>query len=78
MPDVNVRNVPESVMQRLREQADLEGVSFSEWVRITLAERAELPTATELARRRARRAGTAQSSEEFAAFYRKRLRRRSA
>jgi hypothetical protein len=78
MSDVNVRNVPEAVMQRLREQADLEGVSLSEWVRITLADRAELPTPSELVRRRARRGATAQSGEEFAAFYRKRLRRRSA
>ncbi|MGQ0825535.1 MAG: FitA-like ribbon-helix-helix domain-containing protein [Actinomycetota bacterium] len=78
MPDVNVRNVPEAVARRLREQADLEGVSFSEWVRITLADRAELPTASEIARRRARRGASAQSGEEFAAFYRKRLRRRSA
>lgn len=78
MPDLNVRNVPEVVLERLRSQAETEGVSVSEWVRITLAERGELPTAAELAARRAARLADAESPESFAAFYSKRLRRRSA
>ena len=78
MPDVNVRNVPEAVLDRLRSQAEAEGVSLSEWVRSALADRAELPTAAELAARRQARAAGAQSSEEFSAFYQRRLRRRSA
>ena len=78
MPDVNVRNVPEAVLERLRRQAEAEGVSLSEWIRITLSDRADLPTAAELAVRRAATAKNAQPSEEFAAFYRRRLRRRSA
>lgn len=78
MADLNVRNVPDEVVERLREQAAAEGVSVSEWVRTALAERAELPTAAELAARRTARAGEAQSPEAFAAFYRRRLRRRSA
>ena len=76
MPDLNVRGVDAAVLDRLRQQAAAEGVSLSEWVRMALAERAELPTAAELASRRAARAAGAQSPEEFAAFYRKRLRRR--
>ena len=76
MPDLNVRNVPEAVVERLREQAAMEGVSLSEWVRSSLRERAELPTATELVARRAAHGDEAQSPEEFAAFYRARLRRR--
>jgi len=76
MPDLNVRGVDNSVLARLREQAGAEGVSLSEWVRTTLAERAELPTASELAARRAARAGEAQPSSEFAAYYRDRLHRR--
>jgi plasmid stability protein len=78
MPDLNVRNVPEAVLERLRRQAAVEGVSLSEWVRMALAERAELPTAAELVARRAARSHDAQTPEEFAAFYRRRLRRRSA
>jgi plasmid stability protein len=78
MPDVNVRNVPEAVLERLRQQADAEGVSLSEWVRMALSDRAELPTAAELAASRSARAKDAQPSEEFATFYRRRLRRRSA
>ena len=78
MPDVNVRNVPEGVLDRLRVQADAEGVSLSEWIRSALADRAELPTAAELEARRRARADEAQPSEEFAAFYKSRLRRRSA
>lgn len=78
MPDLNVRNVPEDVLERLRAQAEAEGVSVSEWVRTALAERAELPTAAELAVRRAERLANAESAESFAAFYAKRLRRRSA
>jgi acyl-CoA synthetase (NDP forming) len=76
MPDVNVRGVDETVLARLREQAAAEGVSLSEWIRTALAERAELPTAAELAARRAARAGEGQSREEFAVYYRQRLHRR--
>jgi acyl-CoA synthetase (NDP forming) len=76
MPDLNVRGVDETVLERLRQQAAAEGVSLSEWVRTALAERAELPTSAELVARRAARAGKAQSAEEFAAYYRKRLHRR--
>ena len=78
MPDVNVRNVPEGVLDRLRVQADAEGVSLSEWIRSALADRAELPTAAELEARRRAKADDAQPSEEFAAFYKRRLRRSSA
>ena len=78
MPDVNVRNVPEDVLNRLREQAVTEGVSLSEWIRAALADRAALPTAGELAARRAVMADQAETPEAFAAFYRRRLRRRSA
>lgn len=78
MPDLNVRNVPETVLDRLREQAAAEGLSLSEWVRIALADRAELPTAAELAVRRAARSGQAETPDAFATFYRHRLRRRSA
>lgn len=77
MPDVNVRNVPEVVLDRLRAQADAGGVSLSEWIRSALADRAELPTAAELAARRRARADDAQPPEEFAAFFQRRLRRRS-
>lgn len=76
MPDVNVRGVDDAVLARLREQAAAEGVSLSEWIRTALADRAELPTAAELAARRATRAEGAQSREEFAAYYRERLHRR--
>lgn len=76
MPDLNVRAVDETVLARLREQAAAEGVSLSEWIRTALADRAELPTASELAARRAARAGEGQSREEFAAYYRDRLHRR--
>ena len=78
MPDLNVRNVPETVLERLRNQAAAEGVSLSEWVRGALADRAELPTPGELVARRAARAEQAETPEAFAAFYRHRLRRRSA
>jgi plasmid stability protein len=77
MPDVNVRNVPEAVLERLRGQAEAEGVSLSEWIRIALADRAELPTAAELATRRSGLVKSAQPSDEFAAFYRRRLHRRT-
>ena len=78
MPDLNIRNVPEAVMERLREQAAAEGVSLSEWVRVALADRAELPTTAELAAQRAARSEQAETPEAFATFYRHRLRRRSA
>ena len=76
MPDVNVRGLDDAVLARLREQAAAEGVSLSEWIRSALADRAELPTATELAARRAARAEGAQPRDEFAAYYRERLHRR--
>lgn len=76
MADLSVRGVDQAVVERLRQQAAAEGVSMSEWIRSALAERAELPTSAELAARRASRAGDAQSPEEFAAYYRKRLHRR--
>jgi hypothetical protein len=78
VPDVNVRNVPEAVLDRLRAQAEAEGVSLSEWVRSALADRAQLPTAAEMVARRQARAENAQPAKEFAAFYQRRLRRRSA
>ena len=77
MPDLTVRNVPAPVLERLRAQAEAENVSISEWVRTALAERAELPTPTELAARRTERLA-AESPESFATFYAKRLRRGSA
>ncbi|MGH8998699.1 MAG: FitA-like ribbon-helix-helix domain-containing protein [Acidimicrobiia bacterium] len=77
VPDLNVRNVPDVVLERLRQQALAEGVSLSEWVRSALSDRAELPTTSEImARRRARRED-ARPAEEFDAFYRRRLHRRS-
>jgi plasmid stability protein len=76
MPDVNVRGLDDAVLARLREQAAAEGVSLSEWIRSALADRAELPTAAELAARRSARTGEAQPRDEFAAYYRERLHRR--
>jgi plasmid stability protein len=74
--DVNVRAVPDDVVARLREQAAAEGVSMSEWIRLALADRASLPTATELAARRAALAGDAQPRDDFDGYYRSRLHRR--
>ena len=74
--DVNVRAVPDDVVARLREQAAAEGVSMSEWIRLALADRASLPTAGELAARRAALAGAAQPRDEFDGYYRARLHRR--
>jgi plasmid stability protein len=78
VPDLNVRNVPEAVVERLKGQAAAEGVSLSEWIRAALADRAELPTAGELAARRAAWVDQAESPEAFAEYYRRRLRRRGA
>ncbi|MDQ1517265.1 MAG: hypothetical protein QOE80_3095 [Actinomycetota bacterium] len=78
MPDLNVRNVPDDVVERLKAQAAAESVSLSEWVRGALSDRAELPTSRELAARRAVWADQAESPEAFAGYYRRRLRRRSA
>lgn len=78
MSDLNVRNVPEVVVERLKEQAAAEGVSLSEWVRAALADRAELPTDAELAARRAAWSDQAESPEAFGEYYRRRLRRRTA
>jgi plasmid stability protein len=77
MADVNVRAVPDEVVQRLREQAAAEGVSMSEWVRLALADRAALPTAAELSARRSALAGEAQPRDEFDRYYRARLHRRA-
>ncbi len=76
MSDVNVRNVADGVLQRLREQADAEGVSFSEWVRQALADRAELLTPAELSATRGRVSEWVQPREDFDAWYSERLRRR--
>ena len=76
MADVNVRNVPDEVVERLREQAVAEGVSLSEWVRQVLGDRATLPSPAELAARRRALAEVAQAPGEFARYYRSRLRRR--
>ena len=78
MPDLNVRNVPDAVVERLKEQAKAEGVSLSEWVRAALADRADLPTGAELAARRAAWADQAETPEAFGEYYRRRLRRRTA
>jgi plasmid stability protein len=75
--DVNVRAVPDHVVARLREQAAAEGVSVSEWVRLTLADRAALPTAGELAARRATLAASAQPRDDFDRYYAARLHRRT-
>lgn len=77
MPDLNVRNVPEAVVERLKEQAAAEGVSLSEWIRTALADRAELFTNAELAARRAARSDQADSPEAFGEYYRRRLRRKT-
>lgn len=76
MPDLNVRSVPEEVLNRLREQAEQEGVSVSEWVRASLADRAAMPTTAELAALRARFGRRVQPRDEFDRYYRQRLRRR--
>ena len=79
MADVNVRAVPDDVVERLREQAAAEGVSMSEWIRLALADRAALPTAAELAARRAAvgaDAAPATSRADFDLYYRTRLHRR--
>ena len=49
---------------------------MSEWIRLALADRAALPTAAELAARRAGLAESAQPRGEFDAWYRERLHRR--
>ena len=77
MADVNVRAVPDDVVERLREQAAAEGVSMSEWIRLALADRAALPTAAELAARRDALAGSVQARDEFDVYYRTRLHRRT-
>ena len=78
MADLNVRGIPDDVLARLKEQASLEGVSLSEWVRITLADRAARPTASELMARRAELADAAQPRDEFDRYYAGRLHRRTA
>ncbi|MGH9184849.1 MAG: FitA-like ribbon-helix-helix domain-containing protein [Acidimicrobiales bacterium] len=78
MADLNVRNVPDDVLARLRDQASQEGVSLSEWVRMALADRAATPTAAELVARRQRLGHNAQPREEFDRYYRARLRHRTA
>jgi plasmid stability protein len=75
--DVNVRAVPDDVVERLRQQAAAEGVSMSEWVRLALADRAALPTTAELAARRGALAADAQPRDEFDRYYRTRLHRRA-
>jgi len=75
--DLNVRNVPDAVLDRLRQQAVAEGVSLTEWVRLALTDRADQPTVAEQAARREARAETAQSAEEFATYYRQRQHRPS-
>jgi plasmid stability protein len=77
MADLNVRAVPDDVVERLREQATAEGVSMSEWVRVALADRAALPTAVELSARREALSADAQSRDEFDRYYRTRLHRRA-
>jgi hypothetical protein len=74
---LNVRNVPDAVLDRLGEQAAAEGVSLSEWVLLALTDRADRPTVAEQAARREARAETAQSAEEFATYYRERHHRPS-
>jgi hypothetical protein len=76
MPDINVRGLDETVLNRLRDQATAQGVSLSEWIRMALADRADLLTPAELAARRSARVGEAQTREDFAAYYRERLHRR--
>lgn len=77
MADLNVRNVPDDVLARLRSQAGLAGVSLSEWVRTALADRARLPTTAELAATQERLAEHAQRREQFDRYYAERLRRRN-
>lgn len=78
MADLNIRNVPDAVLERLRDQADLEGVSVSDWVRAALAHRAELRTPAELRATRQRLAEYGQSLDEFERYYSSRLHRRGA
>lgn len=78
MADLNVRGIPDDVLVRLKEQASLDGISLSEWVRITLADRAARPTASELTARRVELADSAQPRDEFDRYYHDRLHRRSA
>ncbi len=79
MPNLNVRNVPTEVIERLREQAQLEGVSLSEWVRVALDDRGRIPSTKELAARRHARAASNNADEavraEFDEYYRRRLHR---
>ena len=75
MADLNVRNVPDDVLDRLRRQAELEGISLSEWVRQALADRAELPTVPELAQRRRNLPWEPMPREEFDAYYHAQLHR---
>lgn len=78
MADLNIRGVADDVLARLKEQAALEGVSLSEWVRSLLADRAARHTSTELVARRAELVESAQPRDEFDRYYRDRLHRRSA
>jgi plasmid stability protein len=75
LADLHVRNVPDHVLERLRSQAALEGMSVSEWVRAALADRAELLTPTELAATRSQLAAHALPREEFDRYYAARRRR---
>lgn len=82
MANLNVRNVPDEVIERLRAQAELEGVSLSEWVRVALDDRARIPTTKELVARRNAQATTPAGDEavraEFDEYYRRRLYRQGA
>jgi plasmid stability protein len=78
VPNLNVRNVPAEVIERLREQAALEGVSLSEWVRVALDDRGRIPTTKELVARRSERPADDAIREQFDEYYRQRLHRHRA
>ena len=70
MAAIHIRDLDDDVQRRLVEQADAEGVSFSEWVRSALTARARVPSAAEFNRlaseRRAK--GEAMTWSEFDEF----------
>ncbi len=65
MADLNIKNVPDEVLQRLAAQAESEGLSMQEWVRRTLAHRSVRITDSELEAIRGRNAADAVPLDDF-------------
>lgn len=73
---LNIRNVDDATMVRLAEQAAVEGVTVSEWIRQILDRAAVMLSPGELATKRHSIAAHAMAPDEFAAYYDARLHRR--